>query len=118
MRLWVRNESDQLLEGLRVQNCVMLRGLNGFAQQTTDNKLQVEPYIACHDRAKRRWVITAWNHCRRTWPNPDCPCMHSDPQVPDCAPGETQQVSGWLSFYEGEAIQDELQRLERRLRLR
>ena len=38
--------------------------------------------------------------------------MHSDPKVPDCAPGETQTLRGWLSFYEGQDLDAELQRIE------
>jgi hypothetical protein len=38
--------------------------------------------------------------------------MHSDPQFPDCAPGETQRIYGWFSFYEGDDIQAELRRID------
>ena len=34
-----------------------------------------------------------------------CPCLHSDPRIPDCAPGKTQRLRGWPSFYEGEDVQ-------------
>jgi hypothetical protein len=37
--------------------------------------------------------------------------MHADPQFPDCAPGETQRLGGWLSFYEGTDIDAELRRI-------
>jgi hypothetical protein len=36
--------------------------------------------------------------------------MHSDPQFPDCEPGQTQRVRGWLRFYEGTNIRQELER--------
>jgi hypothetical protein len=41
------------------------------------------------------------------------PCLHSDPKFPDCDPGQTQHLRGWLSFYEGADLDSELQRIER-----
>jgi hypothetical protein len=38
--------------------------------------------------------------------------MHSDPQFPDCEPGETQRLHGWLSFYEGTDIDAALERIK------
>jgi hypothetical protein len=58
----------------------------------------------------RRWIITAWEPCQRAWANPPCPCLHSDPQFPDCAPGKTVHLRGWLSFYEGKDIDGEIKR--------
>ena len=43
--------------------------------------------------------------------NPPCPCLLSDPQVPDCPPGETKRARGWLSFFEGDDVDAELRRL-------
>ena len=59
-----------------------------------------------------RWVISAWSPLHRTWANPPCPCLHSDPKFPDCKPGQTQRLRGWLSFYEGSDIRTELSRIE------
>jgi hypothetical protein len=111
MELWIKNGSKELLTGLRVQNCVMLKGARGFEQQTNENKLVEKPYVACHDAQGDRWIITAWEHCLRPWSNPKCPCMHSDPQFPDCEPGKSQRIRGWLSFYEGDDILAELKRI-------
>ena len=112
MELWIRNESPLMLTGLRIQNCVMLKGAPGFADRTSRNKVLEDPYVAVHDKNRRRWVITAWENCVRPWANDHCPCMHSDPQFPDCPPGETKRLRGWLSFYQGDNIKDELQRIE------
>ncbi len=54
----------------------------------------------------------AWGPCVRTWANPLCPCLHSDPQFADCSPGETQHVTGWQSFYEGRDVESELRRIQ------
>jgi len=112
MELWIRNAKAETLSGLRVQNCVMLKDAVGFADLTTDNKLLQNPYVACRNSEGNRWIITAWEQCVRPWGNQHCPCMHSDPQFPDCPPGETKRLRGWLSFYEGTDIEGELRRIE------
>jgi hypothetical protein len=112
MSLWLRNGTSTNLTDLRVQICVMLKGASGFAQQTADNKLIAKPYVACHTPDRSRWVITAWAPCDRPWTNPPVPCLHSDPKFPDCPPGETKWLRGWLSFYQGTNIQAELRRLD------
>ncbi len=112
MEMWLTNGTDRTLTGLRVQNCVMLKGAPEFAQLTGDNKVLGEVYAACRSSGGNRWVITAWDPCHRTWANPPVPCMHSDPQFPDCPPGRTQRLRGWLSFYEGTDLDGELRRIE------
>jgi peptidoglycan/xylan/chitin deacetylase (PgdA/CDA1 family) len=112
MDLRVRNGSGKKLTGLRVQMCVMLAGLAGFEARTNDNKVFAAPFAACKDATGRRWVITGWERCGRAWGNPPCPCLHADPVVEDCPPGQTRAVRGWLSFYEGADVKAELKRLQ------
>jgi len=113
MELWLTNGTQSTLRGLRVQNCVMLRDAKGFAALTKKNKILTDPYVACQSADDgRRWIITAWEHCKHHWANTLCPCMHSDPQFPDCPPGETQRLRGWLSFYEGTHVENEFRRIE------
>ncbi|MEK6260569.1 MAG: hypothetical protein AABP62_18380 [Planctomycetota bacterium] len=112
MKLTLTNGSTEMLSDLRVQNCVMLKGAKGFDQQTNDNKLMQSPYVAGRNEAGDRWIITAWQPIHRPWANPPCPCLHADPKFPDCPPGETRVLYGWLSFYEGKDIQSELKRLD------
>jgi hypothetical protein len=112
MELWLTNGTDQPLSDLRVQNCVMLKGAAGFEEQTNDNKIFSKPYVAVRNRAGNRWIITAWEPCDRAWGNAPCPCLHSDPKFPDCPPGKTERLRGWLSFFEGTDIQKELQRID------
>lgn len=111
MEFRVTNGSAAKLTGLRVQMCVMLAGLTGFEARTNDNKRFAAPFAACRDASGKRWVITGWERCGRAWGNPPCPCLHADPVVEDCPPGETRSVRGWLSFYEGADIAAELERL-------
>ena len=111
MEFRVTNASTSVLTGLDVQMCVMLKGLSGFELQSNDNKLFQPPFAAARDASGMRWVITAWEGCKRTWGNASCPCLHADPRVPDCPPGESRGVQGWVSFYEGPDIHTELKRL-------
>ena len=111
MELWLTNGTKARLTDLVVQNCVMLKAATGFEQRTDTNKRIQKPFVACHDVAGRRWVITGWEPCVRPWSNAPCPCLHSDPQFPDCEPGSTVRVRGWLSYYEGVDIESELARI-------
>lgn len=113
MSLTLTNGTDAPLSDLRVQNCVMLKGAPGFTAQTNDNKRAIGPYCVVHDETGDRWIITCWKPNHRAWFNPPCPCLHSDPKFPDCAPGEMQTVRGWLSFYVGNDIDAEVERIER-----
>jgi peptidoglycan/xylan/chitin deacetylase (PgdA/CDA1 family) len=112
MEFRVTNGSSEKLTGLRVQMCVMLAGLKGFEERTNANKVFEAPFAACKDKSGRRWIITGWERCGRAWGNPPCPCLHADPVVEDCPPGESRMVRGWISFFEGADVQDELKRLK------
>lgn len=112
MEMWLTNGTGETLTDLRVQNCVMLKGAKGFTQQNNENKVLSKPYVAVHDLEKERWIITAWDPCDRSWANEQCPCLHSDPKFPDCDPGETKRLRGWLSFYEGDNLEGELKRID------
>lgn len=110
--LWLRNGSPHRLTGLHVQNCVMLGEAPGFSSQSLTNKVFAPPYAAARSDDGHRWVITAWQHCERAWGNELVPCIHADPIFPDCDPGDTVQVRGWLSFYDGTDVTSEFLRLE------
>ena len=112
MTLTLKNGTDSTLSDLRVQMCVMLKRANGFARQTNDNKVFQPPYAACKSEDGKRWIISAWTECHRAWGNAPCPCLHSDPKLPDCPVGENRVVRGWLSFYEGEDLAAEIRRID------
>jgi len=113
MELWLTNGTSSALNDLRVQTCVMLKNAAGFNAQTNANKVFAKPYVACRSDAGDHWIITAWEPCHRPWANPPVPCLHSDPKFPDCAPGQSQRLRGWLSFYQGTNIQAEFERIDR-----
>jgi hypothetical protein len=112
MELTLTNGTRETLSDLRVQNCVMLKGAVGFTGQTNDNKTFTRPYVACRAEKHDRWIITAWEPCDRPWANAPCPCLHSDPKFPDCPPGESRRLRGWLSFYTGKDLAGELRRID------
>ena len=49
----------------------------------------------------RRWLAVRFERAK-TWDNPPCPCIHSDPTFPDLAPGEEAVVRGRVWFHEGD----------------
>jgi len=112
MEMWLRNGTTQKFTDLNIQNCVMTKMAAGFAGLTNENKVFTDPYVACRDEAGTRWIITAWEGCQRPWGNEDCPCFHSDPKFPDLEPGQEHVLRGWLSFYEGEDVETEFERIE------
>ena len=112
MELTLENGSTESFSDLRVQICAMLGHAAGFAAQTNDNKVFRDPYVACRSTDGQRWIITAWEGCQRAWANAPCPCLHSDPKFADSAPGNSQRLRGWLSFYEGSGLDGELARIE------
>ena len=112
MEMWLKNGTKETLSDLKIQNCVMLKNTEGFNEQTDSNKVYTNPYVATRSKDSKRWIITAWEDCTRPWGNPLVPCMHSDPKFPDCEPGKTEKIQGWLSFYEGPDIQAEFKRIE------
>jgi hypothetical protein len=101
MQLWLKNGTQQILRRMRAQVCVMLKGASGFNLQSNHNKRLEEPRAEV--RSGSRTIITEWDRCgkafgTRAWGNAACPCMHADPGLPDCGPGETVQVDGRLWF--------------------
>lgn len=113
LRLWLHNGSSNALRQLRAQVCVMLGRASGFEAQTSTNKRLDGAIAAVRDASGRRWIITAWDALDRAWQNPPVPCIHSDPRLADCPPGETREARGWLWFYDGDHILDELERLRK-----
>ncbi|MEO8351264.1 MAG: sialidase family protein [Chthoniobacteraceae bacterium] len=106
------NGTSETLTDLRVQMCAMLKAVRGFEDQTNDNKVFAAPFATCRDGSGKRWIISAWQPIQNVWANAPCPCLHADPKFPDCPPGETREVHGWFSFYEGEDIQAEIARIK------
>lgn len=111
IRMTMTNGTPELLTDLRVQMCAMLRGLKGFDQQTNDNKIFRGSLAACRNETGDRWVVLGFEPIHRAWGNPPCPCLHADPKFPDCPPGETREVFGRLSFFQGKDIDAELNRI-------
>lgn len=98
MEMWLRNGTPEPLSRLRTQICAMLKGAAGFNQTTNGNKTYGKEIATVRQAAGGRSISIEWERCGRTWGNAQCPCMHSDPVLPDCPPGETVRVRGKLWF--------------------
>jgi hypothetical protein len=99
MSLWMYNgTSDTTFTNLQTQICIMTGAAGDFDGLTNENKLFEDPVVAVQSEKRDRWILTAWERCHHAWGNENCPCMHSDPQLPDCPPGDTVRVSGKLWF--------------------
>ncbi|MBN1417431.1 MAG: hypothetical protein JXP34_01570 [Planctomycetes bacterium] len=109
MDLWIRNGTKEILKGVRVQICVLLKGAPAFAQLAGENKVRGDDWIAVRSEDGKRWIATAWEP-GRPWDNPEVPCMHSDPYFPDIPPGKTVRARGRIFFFEGEKIEVEIAR--------
>jgi len=116
MELWLRNGTDQPLPKLRTQICAMLKGAPDFNEQTTTNKIFKCPSVAVHSAGGDRWIIMAWERCGRAWGQPLVPCLHADPVMADCPPGQTVRVRGRLWFYEGKDVGKEMESAEVRFK--
>jgi peptidoglycan/xylan/chitin deacetylase (PgdA/CDA1 family) len=112
MELWLRNGTDQPLPKLRTQICTMLKGAPDFNDQTTTNKIFKCPSVAVHSAGGDHWILMAWEKCGRAWGQPMVPCLHADPVMADCAPGQTVRVRGRLWFYEGKDVGKEMESAE------
>ncbi len=118
IELFLENGTEQTLTGLRTQICVLLKEAKGFNLLTNDNKFfspgepDENPLVAVRDKQGNRWIATAWEHCIRKWGRDLCPCMHSDPQFPDCLPGKRVTLHGKILFLEG-SIEDTIERFKR-----
>ena len=110
--LWLRNGTSGKAHRAAGPELRHAARASGFAAQSLTNKVFQPPFAAVRSDDGRRWMITVWERCDRGWGNDQVPCIHSDPIFPDCGPGETVRVRGWLSFYEGQQIDQELKRIE------
>ena len=70
---------------------------------------QTQSFATDRSEDGKRWIATVFER-PRLWENPPCPCIHSDPNFPDLAPGEEMVSRGRLFIYEGEDFQAEVAR--------
>ncbi len=116
--LWLRNGTAAPLRELRTQICLLLKGATGFQNQTQIGKEYVKPIAVAQAANSNRYVLVAFERCGRSWGNPPCPCIHSDPVLPEAAPGQQVSVRGFVRFYEGAEIETIKQRLAETIRRR
>ena len=60
------------------------------------------PVIAIRDEFHEdRWLATIWQPSRVLFCNPQNPCFHSDPSIPDCPARDSVSVHGVVLFHQG-----------------
>lgn len=101
---WLQNGAAAELTRLRTQICLMLKAAPGFNEQNQDRKEYKPPLAVVKALGANRYILLAFEKCGRAWGNEKCPCIHSDPLLPDAAPGQRVSVRGHLWFYEGKNI--------------
>lgn len=109
--LWLMNGTTAKLAGLRTQICLMLRGAPNFDAQSQAGKEYAQPLAIAKASDGNKYVMIGFERCGRAWGNPPCPCIHSDPVLPDAEPGQRVAVRGMLRFYEGTDVAREKERL-------
>ncbi|MCC6796745.1 MAG: polysaccharide deacetylase family protein [Candidatus Hydrogenedentes bacterium] len=113
LELWLENGTDKSLTGLRTQICAMLKGMKGFDQQTSQNKQFTGSVAVTELPDGERNILVSFERCGRVWGNEKCPCMHSDPVLPDAAPGQRVSVTGRLWFHHGPGLDRSIARGQR-----
>jgi len=90
----------------------MLKGGPGFNAQMNDNKIFRDGVAGVRaDSRDDRWILTAWERVGRVLGNPQVPCIHSDPLLPNCPFGKKVRTRGRPWFYEGKQIDREIERV-------
>ena len=110
--VWLQNDSPGELTKLRTQVCLMLKGAPGFEAQSEAGQMLGERVAAIKADGADRYILVGFEHCGRTWGNTQCPCIHSDPVLPDAASGARVQVRGKVQFYEGQDVETAIAELE------
>lgn len=106
------NGSGGPLRDIKVQKCVLLGRAAGFEPQEKEDIRIIGDYIAAGSKSGKRWLIYSWGDRAGKWSSRTRPCIHSDPQIPLCRKGETVRLRGWLSFYEGDNVEEEVARID------
>ena len=96
------------MEFINGQVCMMLKGAADFDELTNDVKTLNDDVAAVRSEGWNRWILTQWDHLRRIWGNPRCPCLHFDRILDPCKAGETVTVKGRIWFHEGNRLPIEL----------
>jgi peptidoglycan/xylan/chitin deacetylase (PgdA/CDA1 family) len=115
LELSLENGTQHALTDLRTQICLMLKGAQGFNEQTEERRLFESPVAAVKHSERDQWILVAFERCGRVWGNSRVPCIHSDPVLPDVPAGKRVSVMGRLWFYEGTDVEKEIRRARERL---
>jgi hypothetical protein len=59
------------------------------------------PLLARRVPGRDAWIAWIWPTAHGYFGNTQTPCMHMDPVLPDCPPGQTRRIFGRMVFFEG-----------------
>jgi len=118
-RGWAENEIRSHINwGVNVKGGPDNRTLNdiGWFRGDSPGRIVDEvadpPLIAIGDKDHAdRWLATIWSPSRVLFSNPQNPCFHSDPSIPDCPPHDSVAVYGMVFFHQG-SLDGLLERVE------
>ena len=58
-------------------------------------------FIAVRSKERTRYVALHWPKCRLVFTNTNVPCIHADPGLGGCPPGEQVSLTGRILFHDG-----------------
>jgi len=82
-------------------------GCNVRGQQIENDNWYIAPaacdagIIVVRSHSGDRHVAIYWPKCRLVFTNYGVPCIHADPELPDCPPGKDVTVTGKVIFHQG-----------------
>lgn len=94
--LRVSNGSDREFVNVWAQTCLILAWTEQQPHERQEVDLSVDTAsLRLRDGRRLEFI---WERTHRTWQNPPVPCMHSDPFLGSCAPGDSVTVHGSLTL--------------------
>lgn len=69
--------------------------------------------MVCYDIFGDCWVIIVWRLLDCCWVNEFCFCLYLDFVFLDCDFGDFFIIIGWVLFYEGDMIEEEIVWIEK-----
>lgn len=96
LMLRISNGTDREFTNVWAQTCLIVARTDLPPDEQPDVDLSGDT-ATLRLRDGRRLDLT-WERVQRTWQNPPVPCMHSDPFLGSCAPGDSVAVHGSLTL--------------------
>lgn len=108
-QLWETITEEQKQRGKQIGDervgCV---GCNVKGQRRKNNDWNIAPrqcdagFIAVRSKQRSRCIAISWPKCRKVFTSINTPCIHADPELSDCPPGEEVSAAGRIIFHDGD----------------